>query len=274
MPSNNDSMSDFKKLVWEFYEKNKRVLPWRNVNNPYEIFISEVMLQQTQVQRVIPKYENWVREFPDFKILSQASLQKVILFWSGLGYNRRAKFLLDSARIISTEWKGAIPQDPELLIQLPGIGKATAASIVVFSYNKPIPFIETNIRRVFIHEFFKESNDISDKQILELVESTIDLNQPRNWYYALMDYGAYLGRTVPNPNRRSKMYTRQSTFEGSPRQVRGEILRILTSGPVLEKVLKKKIKGNTLHFQKALEQLLTESFLEKNGDTIQIKDHE
>ncbi|MBP6098568.1 MAG: A/G-specific adenine glycosylase, partial [Candidatus Levybacteria bacterium] len=123
MPSNNDLTRDFKKHVWEFYEKNKRVLPWRNVNNPYEIFISEVMLQQTQVQRVIPKYENWINEFPDFKVLSQSSLQKVILFWSGLGYNRRAKFLLDSARIISTEWKGAIQQDQELLIQLPGIGK-------------------------------------------------------------------------------------------------------------------------------------------------------
>jgi len=274
MPSNNDSTRDFKKHVWEFYEKNKRVLPWRNVNNPYEIFISEVMLQQTQVQRVIPKYENWVREFPDFKILSQASLQKVILFWSGLGYNRRAKFLLDSARIISTEWKGAIPQDPELLIQLPGIGKATAASIVVFSYNKPIPFIETNIRRVFIHEFFKNNNNVTDKQILELVIKTLDNNNPREWYYALMDYGAHLGKTIPNPNRKSKNYSKQSTFEGSSRQVRGEILKILSNQPVSEEVLKKEIKGNMLYFKTALEQLLTESFLEKNGDTIQIKDHE
>lgn len=274
MPSNNDSISYFKKNVWDFYEKNKRTLPWRNANSPYEIFISEVMLQQTQVQRVIPKYESWIREFPDFKVLSQSSLQKILLFWSGLGYNRRAKFLLDSARIISKEWKGTIPQDPELLVKLPGIGKATAASIVVFSYNKPIPFIETNIRRVFIHEFFKDSSDITDKQILELVESTIDRNQPRSWYYALMDYGAHLGRTIPNPNRKSKMYTKQSTFEGSPRQVRGEMLKILSKGPMPEKTLKKTIKGNPIYFQTALEQLLTESFLEKNGDTIQIKDHE
>lgn len=274
MPMDQRQIIDFQKKVWDFYKANKRDLPWRNTNDPYNIFISEVMLQQTQVNRVIEKYNDWIKTFPDFQTLSQAKLTQVLRLWSGLGYNRRGKFLYESAKMITTNWRGQVPKDPEELVKLPGIGKATAASIIVFSYNKPLVFIETNIRRVFIHEFFKDQRDISDKDILLLVAQTLDRKSSREWYYALMDYGSFLGKTIENPNRRSKAYSKQSNFSGSVRQVRGEILRIISKGPMTISGIENKITGNMDHFHTALNQLLSESFLEKKGDTIQIKENE
>ncbi len=147
--------------------------------------------------------------------------------WQGLGYNRRAKYLQESAKKVVNEFGGTLPQDQKILATFPGIGAATAASICTFAFNAPVAFIETNIRRVFIHHFFNDAESVSDKDILPMVESTLDRENPREWYWALMDYGAHLAKTMPNPNRRSKHYTKQSKFEGSNRQIRGAIVRLL-----------------------------------------------
>ena len=208
-------------------------MPWRETRDPYHILVSEIMLQQTQVDRVRAKYDEFLAAFPDLAALAAASFDRVLAAWQGLGYNRRAMFLHRTARIIVREHRGRVPDDIAALLALPGIGAATAASIRAFAFDAPVVFIETNIRRVFIHEFFPDREEVTDADLLPLVAAALDRRSPREWYYALMDYGAALARQVPNPNRRSRSYVRQSRFEGSDRQVRGAILRALVGGSAL-----------------------------------------
>jgi A/G-specific adenine glycosylase len=188
------------------------------------------MLQQTQVKRVIPKYHSWLKQFDSFEQLRCASVADLVQAWQGLGYNRRVLWMRQSAEIIVGEYGGRLPRDPGLLQQLPGIGPNTAGSLVAFAHNIPVVFIETNIRRVYIHEFFPDSDRVSDSSILGLVGKSLDYRRPREWYYALMDMGADLAGRVPNPNRRSRHYGLQSKFEGSIRQLRGEVLRRMVDG--------------------------------------------
>lgn len=222
------SFNDFKKIIWNYYSINGRLFDWRNVDDPYKVFISEVMLQQTQTYRVAPKYSQWILAFPDFLTLANASLKEVLLQWQGLGYNRRGMYLHCAAQEIIQKYNGNLPDDPNLLVDLPGIGKATAASICAFAFNKQTIFIETNIRAVYIHFFFSGKDNVHDNEILPLVAATVDTDNPREWYYALMDYGVMLKKTLVNPSRKSKHHHKQSKFEGSDRQIRGMILRILT----------------------------------------------
>jgi A/G-specific adenine glycosylase len=214
--------------IWTYYHEHKRhTLPWRHTITPYSILVSEVMLQQTQVSRVIEKYHEFLKAFPNFESLAKAELSDVLRVWQGMGYNRRAKYLREIAKIVVEKYNGQLPDNPVILDSFPGLGEATAASIVVYAFNKPIPFIETNIRRIYIHFFFKDAEGVDDKDIMPLVRQTLDINNPREWYYALMDYGTMLAKIVENPNRRSKHYSKQSKFEGSDRKIRGHILREL-----------------------------------------------
>lgn len=218
---------DFQKVVWDFYRQNGRTFPWREDHRPYQVFISEVMLQQTQTDRVLQKFDLFIKKFPDFKSLAKADLRDVLAEWQGLGYNRRGLFLHRAAQMICEKYDGQLPSDPVLVDNLPGIGPATAASICAFAFNLPTVFIETNIRSVYIKLFGGDGENIDDKHLLPLIEKTVAHERARDWYYALMDYGVMIKKTCGNPNRRSKQYARQSTFEGSDRQIRGEILRIL-----------------------------------------------
>ncbi|MGE5041569.1 MAG: A/G-specific adenine glycosylase [Candidatus Levyibacteriota bacterium] len=263
-----DKKKEFRKKVLNFYQKNKREFPWRNTTDPYKILISELMLQQTQTYRVLPKYEEFLKRFKGFEELAKASQEDVLRAWNGLGYNRRALYLkrISKARFWTSqndEWL-----NPEFLKTLPGIGPNTAGSIYVFVTNKPYIFIETNIRRVFIHEFFEDQDSISDKQILELVEKTLDRKKPREWYYALMDYGAYLAKTQVNPNRKSKHYTKQSKFGGSMRQTRGRILKILLKTGKIELAELVKNFEDKANFNEALKQLENEKFLAKSTKNV------
>lgn len=217
----------FQKIIYNFYRENTRVLPWRTKPTPYRVFVSEVMLQQTQVPRVIEKFNSFVQQFPTFEAIAQTQQDKLLAAWSGLGYNRRALHLKKAAESIVAQHKGKLPDTPEELMSLPGIGPATAASIIAFTYNKPVVFIETNIRSVFIHCFFSDKANVTDKDILPLVEKTLDLKNPRVWYSALMDFGSVVKKEHVNPSRKSKHYTRQSPFKGSDRQIRGLILKTL-----------------------------------------------
>jgi len=221
-------IDNFVATVWQFYASNKRAMPWRSVTSGYWVTVSECMLQQTQVERVIPKFEAFVKRFVDFNALAGAELREVLEMWQGLGYNRRAKFIWQTAQLITDKWKGKIPYSPEELAECPGIGVNTAGAIIAYTHNHPTVFIETNIRRVFLHHWYPNQQDISDAQIMPLVQATLDTAHPREWYWALMDYGTHLKKTLPNPNRRSKHYSKQSRFEGSNRQVRAAIIRMLT----------------------------------------------
>lgn len=204
-------------------------MPWRDDTSPYAVFVSEIMLQQTQVHRVEKYFTPFCHQFPDFPALAGATLDELLLAWKGLGYNRRVKFMRQSALIIQQEYGGHLPTETADLLRLPGIGPNTAGSIAAFAYNAPVVFIETNIRRVFIHEFFKNSAAVHDRDILPMVKATLPANRARIWYWALMDYGVSLKGEGREAARKSLHHNRQSEFEGSVRQLRAAILHELTA---------------------------------------------
>lgn len=226
-----DRLDQFIKTVQERGEELYRDLPWRNTYDPYAILLSEVMLQQTQVARVMGRWEQWLGTFPTPADLSAAPLPPVLELWQGMGYNRRALNLKRCAEAIVAEYDGVVPRDKRALLALPGIGPATSAGVRVFAFREPDIYIETNVRTVFIHELFGEQEQVSDKELLPLVEATCPQDESvRSWYYSLLDYGAYLKKTQVNPSRKSKHYTRQSKFEGSHRQKRAYLLRRVLEG--------------------------------------------
>ena len=255
----------FQQLVRDFYKNNKRNLPWRHTRNPYHILVSEVMLQQTQVSRVMEKYPAFLKRFPTIQSLAQAPLAAVLKEWGGLGYNRRAKFLKIIAEEIVLRHSGKVPSNLPELIALPGVGESTAGGILAFAYNKPAVFIETNIRRAFLHHFFPNQKNVPDSKILPLVEKSLNRTNSREWYYALFDYGTHLTETMPNPNVRSLHYTRQSKFKGSFREVRGEILRALILAPRTFAYLVHLNGLDRMVCRQALRALIHEGFVRRRG---------
>lgn len=251
----------FQAQIWAFYGHSGRKLPWRNTQNPYKILVSEVMLQQTQVSRVLEKYPEFLKIFPTVNALAKAPLSDVLRTWQGMGYNRRAKYLHDAARTIVHEHKGRVPKTEQELLSLPGIGRYTANAVLAFAHNEPRVMIETNIRRVYIHQFFENKNDVSDKNILSLVEATLDTKNSREWYYALMDYGSLLPKiTKVNSNIQSKHYTKQSTFKGSLRELRGKIIRKLSNGAQTRQALNR-VCGNDPRTKVALAGLISDKLI-------------
>jgi len=227
-PPSDAEIAAFRDRVRAFYEKHGRHdMLWRHTDDPYKILVSEIMLQQTQVGRVAEKYPAFITAFPDFAALAKAPQSAVVAAWQGMGYNRRAIALKRCAQQVVSDHGGTLPRDPAILATFPGIGPATASSICAFAFNLPVIFIETNIRRVFIHAFFPGRDRVDDRELLPLVTRALDRDHPREWYWALMDYGTALKKTVPNPNRRSTAYVKQAPFEGSDRRIRGKILKML-----------------------------------------------
>jgi len=258
------AVKKFQKMIYRYYRKHGRNLPCRLTHDPYHILVSEIMLQQTQVQRVLGKYEQFTKVFPDFPSLARAPLRLILKEWQGLGYNRRAIALKRIAQRVVKEFHGNLPASVETLTTFPGIGKATASAIAAFAFYEPTVFIETNIRRVFIHCFFHDKHNVKDTDILPLVEMTLDTSNPREWYYALMDYGVMLKQKYENPNWRSAHYQKQSPFQGSNRQVRRTILKMLTRKSSISKreiVEKLQISSDTL--KNNLAQLLKEGFIKR-----------
>lgn len=261
------SYSDFQKVIWDYHAANRRSFQWRETHDPYEIMVSEIMLQQTQTARVAEKYKIFLKVFPTAKALAGAPVSEVLTYWQGLGYNRRALNLQRAAKKVVEELKGVFPKSPSGLRELPGIGPYTAGAITAFAYNRPVPFIETNIRRVYLHFFFPDEEGITDKELLPIIEATVSNEDPREWYYALMDYGAQIPKVITNPNRRSKHYVVQSKFEGSNRQVRGGILASLVKdGPSTATLLSQRLG---IEYDKIVANLVAmkdEGFLTKDRD--------
>lgn len=223
-------VAQFQSLVRNKGRQLYRPMPWRDQPTLYYVLVSELMLQQTQVARVLPKFDEFIQCFPNITALAAADLTEILQAWQGLGYNRRAKFLHQAARAIA---QGAPTATQADLVQLPGIGPNTAGAIMNYAYNHPTPFVETNIRSVYFHHFFAETSAVTDKQLLEMVAVTMDRDHPRQWFWALMDYGAELKRQGQGRLATSRHYKKQSRFQGSLRQMRGEILRRYSSGQSL-----------------------------------------
>ncbi len=189
------------------------------------MLVSEVMLQQTQVARVERFWSRFLSVFPTLDALAMASTAEVLELWQGLGYNRRALALKKTAEICSAQGEGKLPRTEEELRTLPGIGMATAAGICAFAYQKPASYLETNVRTVFLHDLFPKDEGVKDHELLPLIRLTCSKEDPRGWYYALLDYGAWLKTQGDKSGRRSAHYARQSSFEGSRRQKRSFILQ-------------------------------------------------
>lgn len=263
-----EEITSFQGFIWSFYVANKRDFAWRNTENPYYVVVSELMLQQTQTHRVEPKFEQFISEFPNFETLAQASLRNVLSLWQGLGYNRRGKYLQQIAQAVMHEHGGILPADPALLQKLPGIGPYTAGSICAFAFNKPTVFIETNIRAVYLHTFFKGVHKVPDAELLPFIAVTLDRVNPREWYYALMDYGVELKKNGKNPNVRSKHHAVQSKFEGSDRQIRGRIIALLTKNEQLNlEDIVESIDGNQQsRIERIVGQLCNDEMIKKDQD--------
>ncbi len=280
------SIARFQKNILQWYKLNGRHdLPWRPPSlklrrdgtlDPYKVLISEVMLQQTQVDRVRGKFISFIRKFPTFQALAKSSTQDLLLEWQGLGYNRRALNLRACAQKIGEDHKGSVPQDLEVLKKLPGFGPYTASAVMAFAFDKPVVVLDTNIRRIFIHFFFADQEKIHDNQLIGLIEKSIWKKSPRIWYGALMDYGSGAFKKIPNPNTKSSHYVKQSKFEGSPRYVRAKILaRILEYGPQRNTQIKSFMKTDPhlLQYQKnkvlqeVLDGLSAEGFLQYTNNT-------
>lgn len=266
--------------LWSYYDAHGRdKLPWRTRPTPYRVVVSEIMLQQTQVARVEEYFRDWMKKYPSWKALSEAPLREVLLSWQGLGYNRRGKYLHDIAQIVSKEYGGRLPSDRASLEALPGIGHYTAGSIRAFAFDELDEFLETNIRTVLFYHFYqyqKQSiKSVTDSELLAVLKKYIAHDtraqeNPREFYYAMMDYGAYLKKTVGNLNKQSKSYARQSRFEGSRRQLRAGILRyVLHNGPVSEARIVEQSHRETELVRELLCELVKEGSITKNKNTYQ-----
>ncbi len=232
------STTKFKQTIWNHYRAHGRTMPWRTKHTPYYVTVSEIMLQQTQVSRVTEKFHSFIKCFPNWRALATTSTKDVLRAWSGLGYNRRALYLKQIAELVTDGGKhvGALPQTHQELVLLPGIGSHTAGSILAFAFNIPYPFIETNIRSVYLHFFFKDSSTkVSDSELMPLIEKCLHdptmRKNPREWYYALMDYGSWLKSQGANPSRKSAHHLKQKPFKGSNREMRSRILRLVMKTP-------------------------------------------
>jgi A/G-specific adenine glycosylase len=269
---NDHDLADFRRIIRHHYREHGRSLPWRETFDPYAILVSEIMLQQTQVDRVREKYREFLAAFPGFDDLARAELSRVLSVWQGLGYNRRAVSLRLCAQVVMERFGGMLPQAIGELETLPGIGPYTARAVAAFAFGIPAPFIETNIRSVFLHHFFPGQAGVHDREILPLVERTLDRERPRDWYYALMDFGAMLKKTGANPSRMSAHHTRQSPFSGSNREQRSLILKSILAAPgVTRAQLVENLCAEVESISRNLQQLEREGFINQEGEGFSIR---
>jgi len=222
----------FRALVWAHYKKEGRhTLPWRKTHDVYKVLVSEVMLQQTQVDRVILFYTKFVKKYPTAKKLAASSLAELLTSWQGLGYNRRAKQLKAAAQALAEKKVQTVAE----LEALPGVGPYTARAVAAFAFNEDVVFVETNIRTAVIHHFFTSNDEnasvrVTDQEIEEVLAAALPKGKACEWYSALMDYGASLKRIGVSHNTKSAHHTKQKSFTGSLREARGAILRHLALG--------------------------------------------
>jgi A/G-specific adenine glycosylase len=260
---------EFQEIIWQKGNELYRDMPWRRNADPYYVLVSELMLQQTQVDRVIPKFNEFITTVPTVSVLSSASLGEVLKVWSGLGYNRRAKFLHEAAKKTVSDYDGQIPGSLPELLALPGVGPNTAGAILAYGFNQPSVFIETNVRTVYFHHFFQDALAVSDKELKEIVSETVDTEHPREWYWALMDYGAYLKKNGLGQIDKSTHYKKQSALKGSVREIRGLILKQLATADVTFRDLQQALPDDD-RFEKALAALIHEGLVKRTDERLHL----
>ncbi len=270
MTISDQEITNFQDTVLRYYaDHGRHDMPWRLEPSPYYVLVSEIMLQQTQVERVIPKFNEFIAWFPDIPALAAAELSDVLRLWSGLGYNRRAKFLWQAARMVVEQYDGVPPDTREALVTLPGVGQNTAGAILAYAFNQPSLFVETNIRTVFFHHFFIGVTEVHDTEIIDLLNQTLPAHDPRKWYWALMDYGTHLKKTAGGKLGLSKHYKKQSALSGSLREMRGRILRALISGSYTNQELQHTVLADD-RYEPALSALIAENMVVSDGDVIRL----
>ena len=259
----------FRRKVLRFYEQHSRDLPWRKTTDPYKITISEIMLQQTQVERVIPKYYEWIAQWPNWRKLARASNSELLRAWSGLGYNRRALFLGRLAKAVVEQHAGKLPDRPEELEKLPGIGPYTSRAILIFAFNQPLATIDTNIRRVLLYEFgLPVSTPMTE--IEAVAYRVLPKSRSRDWHNGLMDYSRL---ALPKQLATIPPISRQSRFEGSGRQVRGEIIRqLLRHQPVDISGVAKLMNRELIEVRQIAESMAREGVVRLNGERVWLVD--
>lgn len=256
---------NFQELLWQKARELYRPMPWREDTRPYYVLVSELMLQQTQVDRVIPKFEAFTERFPDVESLAKAPLSDVLVLWNGLGYNRRAKYLHDAAKKIMTDFNGKFPETKEALLSLPGVGPGTAGALMAYAFNQPIVFIETNVRSVYFYHFFEDGNKVSDGELSKYVAETLDQEHPREFYWAIMDYGTWLKKNKLGGISQSAHYKKQSALKGSLREMRGNIVRHLSNGDTPVERLNEHF-GQDDRFTKALDGLVRDGLVSRTNE--------
>lgn len=266
-PLDTKTIKAFRNFVWNYYASNRRTFPWRETTDPYHILVSEVMLQQTQTKRVVGYYNKFLLAYPTVHKLAQAPLRDVLIIWQGLGYNRRAKYLHTASQRIVQDFEGNIPTTLLDLQGLEGVGPNTAGAVMAYAFNQPAIFIETNIRSVFLHTFFRDRNEVSDKSLVPFVEQTMDTQNPREWYYALTDYGVYIKSQTVNPSQKSKHYVMQSRFEGSDRQLRARIIKLIIANDNIKTKELRSLDNDQSRIETIVESLIKDGLIVKNGST-------
>lgn len=260
---------DFQELLAAKGAELYRSMPWREDTRPYYVLVSELMLQQTQVDRVIPKFEVFIARFPNERALANTPLGDVLGMWSGLGYNRRAKYLSDAAKMVVNEFGGEFPSTYDDLLRLPGVGPNTAGAILAYAFNQPVVFIETNVRTVYFHHFFEDGDKVTDTVLREKVQATLDTDHPREFYWALMDYGTWLKKQGAGRIRQSAHYKKQSALKGSVREIRGQIVRVLTAGDATRGELGEKVDYDE-RFEPALKGLMADGLVMMTGERLHL----
>ena len=263
-------VSSFQTVIKDYYREYGRVFPWRETTDPYHILVSEFMLQQTQTSRVVDKYNEFISAFPDVFQLARSPFREVLRVWQGLGYNRRALALHKTAGEIADRFYGQVPDDPILLHQLPGVGEYTASAMIAIAFNKPAIVLDTNIRTVYLYFFFRETEIVGKNEIVLFIEATLDHDSPREWYYALFDYGAMLKRE--NKDREAGKRRKQSTFRGSDREIRGDILRLLLdTAEITEDQLFTRLLSDEDRIRRIVSQLHEEGLIDNSDGSIRIR---
>jgi A/G-specific adenine glycosylase len=272
-------------LGW--YAANARDLPWRRTTNAYAILVSEVMLQQTQVRRVIPRYFSFLERFPDLETLASSALKDVLEEWSGLGYNNRAERLRRCAQAVVSargpggagravsrpeatadpDGRAALPADLRSLQALPGLGPYTARAVLIFAQNADLAAVDANVRRVLTHEL-RLPHDLSVPALQSVADAVLPPGRSRDWHNALMDYGALVltSRATGIAAR-----ARQAPFAGSRRWWRSRVVRaLLADGPQTAADLGSTLSLDDERLEELLNLLERDGIVERRGDVVAV----
>ncbi len=261
---------EFRKLIFSWWKKHKRDLPWRHTRNPYKILVSEIMLQQTQVDRVIPKYSEFIQKYPTIYSLARSPIADIIRSWKGLGYNRRSIYLHKTAQEIVLKYYGVFPKDEHILRSLPGIGPYTSRAIMIFSYNADVAAVDINIRKILTHYFFR---GIVQKEsvIQQTAQHILPQGKSWQWHQALMDYGAL---ELPKLNMKNMIRKNRIPFKNTDRYVRGRIIDLLRECDWQEDQfigeIVSRYKIDALRIRDNLSRLVTEHMIKISGTTISL----